>query len=734
MPYRAGTLVVLLASLHGTAFAQEEERRLTRVVEVLFADGEKPAAGVVVEAWGAPGGTVRRETGADGTVRFEKMPATGVVYVARKAGYRCGWHQPGAWSWAPDPEDDDPDGDGITRFTLLLATGSTLRGRVVAKEDGRPIAGAAVEARETAHATDRDMLAGAPLWTATTDADGHFETSEHWPATAEADDTVGALILARAEGRISAAVEVCPSDAGPRAPLGFELGKAATIRGIVTWSGGERAARVVVYASPDDSEGDGESLRALADAEGNYSFLEAEPGVAYRVYAEAMYGGRRTAVLGRSRVATVVAPVEAGCDLCVLRVGTLSVRVAQKACSPHFEFLPPQGTRPGVLDRVAEDGGVVVAEADAGRWTVVVRASEWLDKRVEVSLEEGEDRRLQVQLERGCTVAGQLLDDAGRPICDATVYAYPDDNVDEERWQDGYEEATTDAKGRFRLRGIPVGFTNVGVRHEDLLADAPTRVDAPAGDIRIVLYRPGGVRFRIRTPSGAPTAEHVRVTLTRLAGPSHGAQWQEVVESSEGRFEVVGQFPGRVELAVEARGFAPHLVQLELRPGEILEPEPFALSRGIALRGVVVDGSGKPVAKASVMAWGNEETAVATDASGGFELPHLALGRVEISVSADGMAQALLETSVAPDAQPMRIVITPGGLVRGRIPADDGCADWGSIDFFPADAADDNVSRWRAEVTDGSFAIRLPPGRYRCGRTTFEVREGAEVTIACDGR
>ncbi len=729
-PARAVVLVV--AYLAASAAAQEGgDRVLSRIVEVVLADGEAPVAGVVVEAWGAPGGTVRRETGADGTVRFERMPRTGVVFVARKAGCRCGWHQPGAWSWAPDPEDDDPDGDGVTRLRLVLEAGSALRGRVISKDGGAPLAGARVEAREAAHATDVSILEGAPLWTATTDADGRFETTEHWPPAPEAGDLVSAVIVARAEGRISAAKEVWPGDAAPRAPLIFELATAATIRGVVTRPGGEPSAHASVFASPVESGGDGGDLRSECDGEGRYSFPEAEPGLTYQVYAE-----EGAPVVARSRVATaVVDGALASCDLRLLRVGSICVRVATAADSLQVEFVPPEGTRAWVDEREREDGSIVVEEADAGRWTVVIRAFGWLDRRVAVELAEGERKSVEILLERGACAEGVLLDDLGRPVANATLYAYTVDPADPEAWLDGYEQATSDVKGRFRLQGLPAGATDITVGEcEGLLSEAPTRVSAPVGNVRIVLHRPGGIRFRLRTPGGEAAPERVRATLTRLAGATQGSQWQEMVDADEGGFEILDQLPGLVALAVEARGYAPFVARVEIPAGGVQEPAPFALARGIALRGRVVDGSGNPVAGAAVMAWGNEETVVATGADGGFELPHLAPGGAEISVTADGMAQALLTTSVAADARPLHIVVTPGGLVRGTIRAsDDG---WASLDFFPADAPDDNVTRWRAEVTDGAFAIRLPPGRYRCtlprpdgarGPTLFDVREGAEI-------
>lgn len=172
-------VLALIGSAACLALAQEKaEAPLTRIVEVVHDANDAPVAGATVEAWGLPGGTVEKRTGADGIVRFENMPRKGVVFVARKPGYCCDWHEPGAWSWAPPPEDRDPDGDGITRTRLALEAGTVVQGHVRAKDGETPIAGAVVEAREVAHATDLRTLQGAPLWTAATDAEGRFRTAE----------------------------------------------------------------------------------------------------------------------------------------------------------------------------------------------------------------------------------------------------------------------------------------------------------------------------------------------------------------------------------------------------------------------------------------------------------------------------------------------------------------------------------------------------------------------------
>jgi hypothetical protein len=144
------------------------------------------------------------------------------------------------------------------------------------------------------------------------------------------------------------------------------------------------------------------------------------------------------------------------------------------------------------------------------------------------------------------------------------------------------------------------------------------------------------------------------------------------------------------------------------------------------------------VAGARVVAWGDEAGAVVTGADGSFAIPNMTSGPVDLSVRADGMAERLVRPKVAEGGEPVTIRVTPGGVVRGRYRYRDGSTDMTSVDIFPASAKNDNVSRWRAPVSGGTFETRLPPGRYRItghrvgerqGPVVFEVTEGGEVEL-----
>jgi len=745
--------------------APEPTPTISRIVRVVRASDETPVEGARVEAWGGPRGTIVKHTGADGTVRFDGVPREDIVFVARLSGFLCGWHEPGRWWWTVPEEDRDPDGDGVTRMKLGLVTGTIVEGRVLTKK-GLPIEGAVVEAHEDAHATDQWILQGAPLWTAATDEKGRFRTSEHWPKLDGKDHKlVSAVVTARGSGWIHEKTEIWPGDAGKQPSLTFRLLPAGEIHGVVTGADDKPAAGALVHAYPPDFWAFAPKLRTRrdtarthpremhvrTDARGVYSLPEAFPGVKYHLFAEVTasdpdHGIGSEEVVARSAVTGGIgigaAGEEVALDLRVRRLGSLAVRFAPDAGggaeSSHIELVPPRDARPWVYDD-EEDGVVTVARADAGEWTIEADASGWLPHRSVVTLAEGEAKTVEVRLVRGAAVEGIVVDDAGDPVPDATLYAYSVDPENPARYLDGYEEGRTGRDGRFRLEGLRPGPTDVSVGHERLQSEGYARVEAPATDVHLVLHAPGSLRFRLRLASDAAAPKRVRVTVTRLDGPYEGTQQQDVVSRRDGAYALDDLMPGPVAFAVEARGYAPFVTRLTIRPGVVNEPDPFVLSEGVILRGRVLDGSGKGVAGARILAWGNEENAVVTDEDGAFAIPHMAPGRVDLSVKAKGMAEVLLTPLVADAAPPLTITVRPGGLVRGTVRDEEGREPPGSLDFFPAAAKDDAVSRWRVEVRDGAFAIRLPAGRYRCacrrasakrGPVVFEVEEGGEVVLS----
>ncbi len=376
---------------------------LARVVTVFDgADGGRPRADVTVEAWGLAGGVVTRRTGADGSVRFDGMPRRGVTFVARAPGRVCGHHAPGGFSWAPPPEDDDPDGDGVTQVNLRLRAGSTLTGRVLANDDGAPLAGAHVEAWEQALATDQFELDAAPLWTAETDAVGTWHTDQHTPRD-EVRASVGLRLVVRAADHVHAELDI-----DDLAQLGDEvepqrLLPAGTLAGRVTRADGSAVAHARVRAlPPNDRDVCGRDasasapaddpptpeLLAHADADGRFAFDEAQLGVAYVLVAEEPGAPRdefddEPLAIARSPLARDVTVAQRGervaRDLVVRRLGRIEIRVAgageRRVRRLNIAGEAPAGAWRGA-DLEREAGKLFIADADAGRWTFRVWTAE----------------------------------------------------------------------------------------------------------------------------------------------------------------------------------------------------------------------------------------------------------------------------------------------------------------------------------------------------------------------
>ena len=64
-------------------------------------------------------------------------------------------------------------------------------------------------------------------------------------------------------------------------------------------------------------------------------------------------------------------------------------------------------------------------------------------------------------LDAGAEVFGQVLDDQGRPIGNATVGL----GADRQIMQRGFPSASTDAEGRFRFGHVPQGTQTLTARH-----------------------------------------------------------------------------------------------------------------------------------------------------------------------------------------------------------------------------------------------------------------------------
>lgn len=241
---------------------------------------------------------------------------------------------------------------------------------------------------------------------------------------------------------------------------------------------------------------------------------------------------------------------------------------------------------------------------------------------------------------RDATIAGRVVDEAGRPLADVLVRADPEDPSRKETEVRATAFAVTGADGGFLLEGLDRGTYH-------LAAEADGRAPGGRGGIA------GGARgVTLVLDAGLPLAGIVTASdgaevpaYTLLVRAREGARRELVVARSivdpGGRFEV--RVPaGEYELIAAASGWAPSAPVVAVAGTRDVK---LLVTAGATLRGRVVaaaGGAGIPYARIMREAFGGGASAqpanagTVTRADGGFELTGLPPGPVSITIGAGG--------------------------------------------------------------------------------------------------
>ena len=265
-----------------------------------------------------------------------------------------------------------------------------------------------------------------------------------------------------------------------------------------------------------------------------------------------------------------------------------------------------------------------------------------------------DNQPLTFALEAAHTLAGQVVDEAGRPVAGAELTLAP---VPEQSMADldpGTFSAVSGPDGRFRFAGLPRGrFQGLWVDHSGFVETHVPGVEAPAATpVRIQLVEARSLAGRVVDPDGQPVAG-ARVALVETdsglllgGGFSRGARLSSLADTdADGRFVLDRVPPGTVGIEVRAIGFRNRSVPGVRIPkdGEA-EPVEISLRPGPYLEGRVLDSRGRPVKDAMVRAEGKLQASgtfsfggTQTDAEGHYQIggletgPHTVTVQIEVS-------------------------------------------------------------------------------------------------------
>ena len=361
-------------------------------------------------------------------------------------------------------------------------------------------------------------------------------------------------------------------------------------------------------------------------------------------------------------------------------------------------------------------------------------------------------------LEDGHWLRGRVVDEDGKPLARARVRVMPSLHLLNAAvaYPAVLRETRTDEEGRFALDDLPGPLAAVNLRCDCRAPERDEEMEVDR-DVELVIRSPGTIRgVVVDGATGEP------VTSFQVKSRS---MWPSNISftASDGRFEVKDL--GRdqpVDVVVEAEGYAPLEVKgIEATAASRASEHRFALGRGTALEGVVIDAaSGAPLPGIQVSAssdprivdipayaWGRFREVfgvreAVTGPDGAFRFlesePGLMLFR------AKGRRTRLISPAErdglrGPDGK-LQVVLDAGETLRGslRLGGKPARSVPVKIEALSAGADGKLLSKPIALAeteTDasGEFGWQdLGPGRYRLSveRSIDEPRPGFEVTIS----
>lgn len=232
---------------------------------------------------------------------------------------------------------------------------------------------------------------------------------------------------------------------------------------------------------------------------------------------------------------------------------------------------------------------------------------------------------------RAGSITGRILDASGKPAANAKIQwtAFRSDDevlLDQTAGTDPaiLGETAVDAEGRFRVAldkpGVSVALRVLSSGLPSVRFTGPFDSSEENSVFEIQLPSASGTSGRVVDDAGKPVAgARVLVVASDTGFDGDSRYIGESRTGADGAFAVPDAPEGTRVILVRAPGFIPVTrVQIEARPDEKI-----SLQRGGTVKGMVIDGSGKPAAGVIVTA---EEVAAQTDSQGNFRMTGLSAG------------------------------------------------------------------------------------------------------------
>jgi len=364
--------------------------------------------------------------------------------------------------------------------------------------------------------------------------------------------------------------------------------------------------------------------------------------------------------------------------------------------------------------RSDRDGRFLVEGLAPGKTPVAVRALRLAPWSGEAEVLTDGSSELVVHLLPGVTLTGTVRDGNTKPVEKVSVSV-------NNYGQLSYQRVVTDAAGKYRLEGLPIGKLTLRARN-DKIGRVQTELEAVAGQKLVwdpVISKGLVLRGRV--------LDHNNKPVYRAMVEAHPEQstgkinwWAFEPTDKEGRFELKNCVPDKtIWIRVEGgRGHGNKRLE-GIKPGheELVIRLPAGSKPSIFITGRVLDPDGKPVEACSISPYSKEDRGGAvliTEAgTGAFKYGPYVPGEWQLRIDAKGYPVARtvwrkVEKGETWDLGAIRL--QSGGFLRANFKAADGQLPE-KLTLRILDAARQFLTRLRVEGSSGRSAP-LAPGTY----------------------
>ncbi len=323
---------------------------------------------------------------------------------------------------------------------------------------------------------------------------------------------------------------------------------------------------------------------------------------------------------------------------------------------------------------------------------------------------------LQIVMTRETILAGRVIDAATQlPVAGARVRP---DGAEDVSWASNAESALTDADGRFRIEGLTPGRYRPFAEAIGAKGRVAESFVLGAGETAEDLVIAVGPARRVQGQVLLDGKKACREGWVSLTDPTSmdSADWRRIDENGAVLFPAVDD--GKYEVGVECEG-ATLTVKTPLVVDRDLDGLSWTIARGLAIRGVVVDADGKPVAGVSLHASARDDSTdgdtssgyAYTASDGSFSMVGLRAATYELT--ADGPMNAgpkepiVVATTAGRDLEGVRIVMLRGGVVEGVVVDPAGAP----VAFARVQSGGGGGTRFATTDAQGKFRLTgLSPG------------------------